>query len=95
MKTTLKSIRFPKVLVDTLEEYSETNFGMSFSKYMIHLSMEKVAEIKKGEQASVLQDMIRSYLDIESQIENGEITPLSTESEVQELLDSWKSDGKI
>ena len=86
MNTQLKSIRFPKKVVETLDEYSKIRYGTSFSKLIVHMAIEKVDEINKEH----ISNLVNDYQEIENAIENGEAKTYDTEEDVQDLLDSWK-----
>jgi hypothetical protein len=90
--TELKSIRFPKAVVEILDSYSRKEFGLPFSKFILHMAVEKVDEIKKEKYSIPLDllQLITSYYEVEKQIKEGSAKPLRTKKEISNLLDSWK-----
>jgi len=86
MDTELKSIRFPKLVVEKLDNYSKKNFGIPFSRFIVHIALEKIDAIKKDE-LELQSSLINSYLEVEEQMRNKKIKPLKT---VQSKLEEWK-----
>ena len=89
--TQLKSIRFPKIVINDLDKYAREEFGIPFSRYIVFLATDKLNEIKKTK-TSIPISLISSYLEAEVQLKNGVAEPLQTDEEIKKLLEDWKQD---
>ncbi len=87
MSTKLKSIRFPNTVVSVLDDYSKKNYGISFSKYIVHLAIDKVEEINST--SISLQDI---FEESENDIVSGNALILKDEESVKSYLNSLKED---
>lgn len=94
MDTTLKGIRFPKNVVEILDSYARDRFGMTFSKYMVHLAVQKCSEIVEKDFKGLDDEMVKHYYDLkklqEEMLKKDVRKPLNN-SFTHSLLDSLPS----
>ena len=94
MDTTLKGIRFPKNVVEILDIYAKQSFGMNFSKYIVHLAVQKCSEIIEKDFKGIDDEMVKHYYELkklqEEMVKKDVKRPINN-SYTKSLLDGFPS----
>ncbi len=64
MDTALKGIRFPKPVIMILDTYARDHFGMTFSKYIVHLAIQKCSELLEKDFNQDDDQIVKHYYDL-------------------------------